>query len=135
MVLIPNAVRIGALRWFGASIGPGVLIRHRVRVASPSRLTIGADSWIGENVHLDNTGPISIGSNVVLSQSACLVSPKKPGRELVVEDGAWIALRAVVVGPATIGRRAVVGAAATVQTDVPAGKVIGSSEVVKVVTP
>lgn len=135
LVFVPNSVRIAALRLFGASIGPGVLIRHRVRVISPAALSIGANSWVGEDVHLDNAGRIAIGSNVVLSQSARLVAHAASGPGIVVEDGAWIALRATVVGPATIGRRAVVGAATTVQTDVPAGHVVSSSKAVKIVTP
>ncbi|WP_238421099.1 acetyltransferase [Gordonia sp. 'Campus'] len=122
LVFVPNSVRLAVFRVFGAQIGRGVLMRPRVRVTRPGRLVIGADSWIGEAVTLDNEGPIRIGADVVLSQSATLRAPASA--ELVVEDGAWIALRAIVTGPATIGRRAVVGAAAEVSGDVAAGTVV-----------
>ncbi|UCZ89431.1 acetyltransferase [Gordonia sp. WA4-43] len=128
-VFVPNSLRLAALRVFGAQIGRGVLMRPRVRVTSPARLAIGEDSWIGEGVTLDGSGSIRIGANVVLSQAAVLRCPADAHGELVVEDGAWIALRARVTGPVTIGRRAVVGAAAVVSRDVAPGTVVVSSAI------
>jgi putative colanic acid biosynthesis acetyltransferase WcaF len=108
-------------------------MRHRVRIKEPWNLRVGADSWIGEDVRVDNSGPTEIGANVVLSQSAQLACPSGGGTApLRVEDGAWIALRAEVLGPCTIGRRAVVGAAATVSSDVAEGQVVKSPNVVTV---
>ncbi|WP_257865661.1 acetyltransferase [Gordonia jinghuaiqii] len=98
-------------------------------VTWPGRLVIGADSWIGEAVTLDNAGPIRIGADVVVSQSATLRSPAGTG-ELVVDDGAWITLRATVTGPVTIGRGAVVGAAAEVRGDVAPRTVVVSTTVI-----
>lgn len=109
-------------------------MRHRVKIAVPAHLWIGADSWVGEGVEIDNRGPVTIGSNVVLSQSARLVS--STGRQAIeIEDGAWIALRAVVSGPVTVGRGAVVGAGAVADSDVPAGEVVVSLRVVKATAP
>ena len=129
-VFVPNSLRLAVLRVFGAQIGRGVLMRPRVRVTSPARLAIGEDSWIGEGVTLDGAGSIRIGANVVLSQAAVLRCPADARGELVVEDGAWIALRARVTGPVTIGRRAVVGAAAVVSRDVAPGTVVVSSVII-----
>jgi len=128
-VFVPNSLRLAVLRVFGAQIGRGVLMRPRVRVTSPARLAVGEDSWIGEGVTLDGAGSIRIGANVVLSQAAVLRCPADAHGELVVEDGAWIALRARVTGPVTIGRRAVVGAAAVVSRDVAPGTVVVSSAI------
>ncbi|KSU53931.1 acetyltransferase [Gordonia sp. SGD-V-85] len=128
-VFVPNSLRLAVLRVFGAQIGRGVLMRPRVRVTSPARLAIGEDSWIGEGVTLDGAGSIRIGANVVLSQAAVLRCPADAHGELVVEDGAWIALRARVTGPVTIGRRAVVGAAAVVSRDVAPATVVVSSAI------
>ena len=128
-VFVPNSLRLAVLRVFGAQIGRGVLMRPRVRVTSPARLAIGEDSWIGEGVTLDGAGSIRIGANVVLSQAAVLRCPADAHGELVVDDGAWIALRARVTGPVTIGRRAVVGAAAVVSRDVAPGTVVVSSAI------
>lgn len=128
-VFVPNSLRLAVLRVFGAQIGRGVLMRSRVRVTSPARLAIGEDSWIGEGVTLDGAGSIRIGANVVLSQAAVLRCPADAHGELVVDDGAWIALRARVTGPVTVGRRAVVGAAAVVARDVAPGTVVMSSAI------
>lgn len=77
-------------------------------------------------------GSITIGNNVVLSQSAVLVCPDSSAQPLCVENGAWIALRAWVIGPCVIGRRAVVGAAAVASSDVAAAHVVPSPNVIKV---
>jgi len=46
------------------------------------------------------------------------------GRDIVVEEGAWIAAHAIVLGPARIGRDAVVAAGAVVRGDVPSGAIV-----------
>ena len=46
------------LRIFGAKIGPGVLIRPSVRIVYPWKVTIGANSWIGDDVDLYSLGEI-----------------------------------------------------------------------------
>jgi hypothetical protein len=45
------------------------------------------------------------------------------GRDIVIGAGAWIASRAVVLGPCRIGADAVVAAGAVVNADVPAGAI------------
>jgi acetyltransferase-like isoleucine patch superfamily enzyme len=46
------------------------------------------------------------------------------GRDIVIETGAWIASRAVVLGPCRVGAHAVVAAGAVVTEDVPAGAIV-----------
>lgn len=41
------------------------------------------------------------------------------GGPVTIREGAWIATRAILVGPVTVGRHAVVGAGAVVVDDVP----------------
>ncbi len=45
------------------------------------------------------------------------------GRDIVIGAGAWIASRAIVLGPCRIGANAVVAAGAVVSADVPAGAI------------
>lgn len=45
------------------------------------------------------------------------------GRDILIGAGAWIASRAVVIGPCQIGANAVVAAGAVVSDDVPAGAI------------
>ena len=54
------------LRCFGAKIGNNVIIRPTVRITYPWRLSIGDNSWIGDNVELYTLGEISIGKNTLL---------------------------------------------------------------------
>jgi putative colanic acid biosynthesis acetyltransferase WcaF len=51
------------LRAFGALIGKRVLIKPGVRIKFPSRLEIGDNSWVGEDVWIDNLAPVQIGAN------------------------------------------------------------------------
>lgn len=126
----PSSLRVMILRIFGAEIGNGVIIRNRVRVHWPWKLTIGNDVWIGVDSWLLNLEPIHIGSDVCISQGAFLCtgshradSPtfEYDNAPITVRDGAWIAARATVLRGVTIGQRAVVGAGALVVQDVPAG--------------
>ena len=91
---------------FGAKIGEGVIIKPKVSVKYPWKLEIGANTWIGENVWIDNLDVVKIGSNCCLSQGALLLSGnhnyKKKSFDLLVrpitlEDGAWVGARAIVV--------------------------------------
>lgn len=60
------------LRAFGAKIGSGVVLKPGVRVKFPWRLTIGANSWIGERVWIDNLAEVRIGNDACISQGAYL---------------------------------------------------------------
>lgn len=123
----PAAVRVRVLRAFGANIAAGVLIRHRVRIHWPWKLTVGRDSWIGEGTWILNLEPVRIGSNVCVSQDVLLCTGSHDRRSstfefdnapIDIEDGAWIAARATVLRGVTIGQGAVVGATALVPADV-----------------
>src|SRR3984957_19993367 len=58
------------LRAFGARIGSGVRIRPGVEVTYPWKVSIGENSWIGDNVTLYSLGEINIGHNTVVSQNS-----------------------------------------------------------------
>src|SRR4051794_10127076 len=60
------------LRLFGAEIGRHVIIRPSVKIKYPWKLKIGDHSWVGDNASLYSLGPISIGSNAVVSQQSYL---------------------------------------------------------------
>lgn len=127
---LPPRIRPPLLRLFGARIGRDVLIRHRVRVLWPWKLVIGDDSWVGEGAWLLNLEPITIGSNVCLSQEVFLCTGSHrhasetfefDNAPIAVNDGAWVASQAIILRGATIGHGALVGARAIVAHDVPAG--------------
>lgn len=107
------------LRLFGAKIGTGVVIKPSVNIKYPWKLNVGANTWIGEHVWIDNLGQVTIGSNVCISQGALLLcgnhNYKKSSFDLLVgdiilEDGAWIGAKSVVTGKVVVGSHAILTA-------------------------
>ena len=133
----PARLRVALLRAFGAQVGEGVLVRHRVRVLWPWKLTVGDDCWIGEGAWLLNLEPIALGHDVCVSQEALLCTGSHDRRSpsfefdnapVTVGDGAWIGARATVLRGVTVGAGAVVGAAALVTRDVAPGATVLSAD-------
>lgn len=125
-VLPAYGLKARILRLFGAQIGQDVTIKPAVNIKYPWFLTIGDHCWIGEQVWLDCTSPLTIGNHVVISQGAYLCCGthdwEDPGMgsvttPIVVEDGAWIAAFARIGGNVTIGQEAMVAMGAVVFTD------------------
>lgn len=123
----PSALRVKLLRLFGASIGQRVLIRQGVRIHWPWKLNIADDVWIGVDAWLLNLEPITIGSNVCISQAALLCTGSHlsdsesfefDNAPIVINDGVWIAARSTVLRGVTIGTGAVIGATALVTRNV-----------------
>ncbi|MDI5969059.1 DapH/DapD/GlmU-related protein [Streptomyces sp. SL13] len=126
----PPRLRPPLLRAFGATVGRRVLIRHRVRVQWPWKLTVGDDVWIGEDAWLVNLEPITIGSDVCVSQGALLCTGSHQRRSptfefdnapIVLRPGSWVAARATVLRGVTVGEGAVVGAGAVAHRDLAPG--------------
>ncbi len=133
----PARLRVWILRRFGASVGPAVLIRHDVQIHWPWKLSIGEKSWIGAGAWVLNLEHVRIGRNVCISQGAMLCTGSHDRRSpsfefdnapITIEDGAWIAARAIVLRGVTIGRGATVGAGAVANRSLPNdGMLVASS--------
>ena len=130
---VPVRVRIAVLRAFGARIGEGVNFRSGVRVHWPWKLSIGANTWIGERVWILNLEPVTIGSDVCVSQGVFLCTGSHDRRSptfefdnapITLEDGSWVAARATILRGVTVGADALVGATALVTADVAAGATV-----------
>jgi putative colanic acid biosynthesis acetyltransferase WcaF len=101
----PYGLKRSLLKLFGAKVGEGLVIKTRVRIKNPWRLTIGAHCWIGESAWIDNLEDVKIGSNVSISQGAMLLTgnhdytrsdfPYRLGK-IELEDGVWIGAQSVV---------------------------------------
>lgn len=129
----PPRARAAILRLFGARIGSSTNIRHNVRIHWPWKLEIGDNTWVGEGAYLLNLEPITLGSDVCVSQQAFLCTGSHDPRSatfeydngpIAVEDGAWVAARATVLRGVRVGANAVVGAGALVVRDVPPGATV-----------
>ncbi len=114
------------------------------------RLSIGEGCFIGVKVTLALDGAITIGKNVAIGPEVLMhTATHKVGvaarrmdlnvivKPIVVEDGAWVAMRAVILPGVTIGRGAVVAAGAVVTKDVPPNALVGGSpaQVIKFLAP
>ncbi|RZM82516.1 hormogonium polysaccharide biosynthesis acetyltransferase HpsU [Leptolyngbya iicbica] len=127
-----HAPRRTLLRWFGAQVGQGVVIRPSARFHYPWKVTIGDYSWIGSGVEFYSLGEIHIGSHCVVSQNSYLCTGSHDPSDrafglqvapITVEDGAWIAAGCFVGPGVTIGANSIVGARSNVFGDLPPGQI------------
>jgi putative colanic acid biosynthesis acetyltransferase WcaF len=128
-----SALRARVLRAFGAEIGADVIIRPRVRIRFPWNLTVGDRCWLGEGVWISNRDRVVLGSDVVLSQETFVTTGSHDRRHMgvvtspvVVEDGAWVTTRCIVLRGVRVGRSAIVTPNTVVDRDVPPGAVYGA---------
>jgi putative colanic acid biosynthesis acetyltransferase WcaF len=101
----PSSFKVKLLRASGAKVGNGVVIKPDVNIKYPWFLEIGDHCWIGEGVWIDNLAKVTMGSNVVLSQGAYLLTGSHDYKketfdlmlgEIVLQDGVWIGAKATV---------------------------------------
>lgn len=106
------------LRLFGAQIGSGVIIKPHVKVKFPWRLTINDNSWVGENVWIDNLAEVKIGANTCVSQDTyfCTGSHNWNSRSfdlitkpISVGNSVWVSARSTIGPGVSIGNGAVLG--------------------------
>lgn len=123
----PNSFKVFLLRVFGAKVGKGIIIKPRVNIHLPWKLTIGNDVWIGEEVFILNFEPIIIGNNVCVSQRAFLCGgnhdyrvvsmPYKNGI-ITLKDGVWVGANVFVAPNVAIGEDSVITAGSVVTRSV-----------------
>jgi putative colanic acid biosynthesis acetyltransferase WcaF len=112
----PYRFKSALLRLFGARVGKGLVIKTKVRIKNPHRLTLGNHCWIGESVWIDNLEDVNIGDHVCLSQACLLLTgnhdytkssfPYRLGK-IKIEDGVWIGAQSVVCPGVTCSTHAI----------------------------
>ena len=134
------------LRGFG-HWGAARLLRQPVVSGPVSRVRVSETASLA-NVLINTAGGcVDIGDYVFFGHDVLLltgthdftvkgpnrqVPRKKPDRGIVIENGAWIASRSVIIGPCRIGANAVIGCGCVVDFDVAADTVVRvRQEVVK----
>ncbi len=112
-----SGVHQGCYLWF---YGPGHL--------AGSRSSIGANTRINRDCCLDVRGPLVIGDNVSISPEVVIITTQHRWREagfelesrpVVIEDHAWVGIRATVLPGTHVGRGAVVAAGSVASGDIP----------------
>ncbi len=116
--IIMSSLKIRLLKFFGAKLGKGVVIKPAVNIKYPWKLQVGDYSWIGEKVWIDNLSEVVIGANVTLSQGSLLLTGSHDHTRvsfdfisypILLEDGVWIGARAVVFGGVTCRSHSILG--------------------------
>ncbi len=124
MLPFSSSFKVKVLKFFGAKVGSGVVIKPDVNIKYPWFLEIGDHVWIGEGVWIDNLAKVTIGSHVSLSQDAYLLTGSHDYKketfdlilgEIVLEEGVWIGAKATVCPGVTCKSHSVlsVGSVAT----------------------
>ena len=129
-------IRCTVLRWFGAKIGKGVLIRPTARFTYPWKVEIGDYSWIGDDVVFYSLDRIQVGSHCVISQKTYLCTGSHDMSDpafglmtagIAIGNGAWIATDCFVAPGVQIGANALIGARSSVFSSMPEQQVCWGS--------
>ncbi len=120
---IPSFVKVAALRSFGAKVGRGVVIRSRVNITFPWKVTIGDHVWIGDEVLILSLDHVTIASHVCISQRAFLCTGSHRFKSenfdlvtkpIVIGEGCWIASNVFIGAGVTLGKGTLCSAGAVV---------------------
>ncbi len=115
--------------------GKGCVCHWNVDLKNPQNITLGNNVVIGTNVVLGAASPITLGDDVRISRDVMIETaglnfqdnqPPYPhiSKPIVVERGAWIGARAIILGGVIIGENAVIASGALVNKDVPANVIV-----------
>jgi len=136
-----SVIKVYVLRVFGAKIGRGVVIKPCVNIKYPWNLEIGDNTWIGEDVWIDNLVPVRIGSNVCISQGGLLLcgnhNYKKSAfdlmvGEIILEDGVWIGAKSTVGPGVTCHSHSVLSVGSVATSDMEAYSIHQGNPAIKV---
>lgn len=131
-VIPSSGLRVGLLRWFGASLGEGVVIKPGVRIKYPWRLRAGNSCWLGEDCWIDNLAAVELGDDVCISQGAYLCTGNHDWSDprfgliagtIKLGNGAWVGARALLAPGVSLGDSAVAAAGSVVTKSIPAGEI------------
>lgn len=126
------------LRGFG-QVGAARVLGRPVVSGPISRIRVSETAGLNNVLMNTNGGFVDIGDYVFFGHDVLLltgthdftatgrdrqVASTKLDRNIVIEKGAWIASRCVIIGPCRIGANAVIGCGCVVDFDVPADTVV-----------
>ena len=138
---VPSSAKCAVLRFFGARVGRGVVIKPRVNIHLPWKLVIGDFTWLGEEVFILNFEQVTMGAHCCVSQRVFLCTGNHDygqvdfpyrNRPITVEDGAWVGAQSFVGPGVTISAEAVIMAGSVVTRNQPAAMVCGGNPCVPI---
>ena len=128
----PQSLKRFILRVFGANVGEGVVVKPRVNIHFPWKLSIGDHAWIGEECFILNFEPVSIGAHACLSQRSFLCGGNHDFRSqnfeyknkpITIGAGAWIGAQTFIAPGVDVGTETVVASGSVVTKSLPSNKV------------
>lgn len=132
----PYSLKCRLLRFFGARIGHGVVIKPRVNIHFPWKLEIGDHAWIGEEALILNFEKVKLGNHVCLSQRVFLCGgnhdyrdPTMPYKNgpITLMDGCWIGACSFIGPHVTVGKDTVVIVGSVITSDLSENLVYGKN--------
>ncbi|WP_458628886.1 WcaF family extracellular polysaccharide biosynthesis acetyltransferase [Winogradskyella sp. PC D3.3] len=138
---ISSGLKIFWLKRFGATIGEGVVIKPKVTIKYPWKLSIGNHCWIGEGVWIDNLDQVTLEDHVCVSQGALLLcgnhNYKTPSFDLFVlpihlKEGSWVGAKCSVAPGVTLESHAVLSMGSVATTNLEAYSIYSGNPAVKI---
>ena len=132
----PSSVKSFILGSFGATVGYKIIIKPRVNIHFPWKLSLGDFVWIGERVEIYNFESVRIGSNCCVSQDVFLCAADHDFRDpffsyrnapICIGNGVWLQARVFVCPGALIGNESVITACSLVKGALPGNQVCSGS--------
>ncbi|REE27439.1 putative colanic acid biosynthesis acetyltransferase WcaF [Winogradskyella pacifica] len=140
---ISSGLKLFWLKRFGATIGEGVVIKPKVTIKYPWKLSIGNHCWIGEGVWIDNLDQVTLGDHVCISQGALLLcgnhNYKTSSFDLFVapihlKDGSWVGAKCSVAPGVIFESHAILSMGSMATTNLEAYSIYSGNPAVKVKT-
>lgn len=128
-----HSVRKTFYRMAGIRIGKGSTVHTKASFYDPRNITIGDDTIIGEGTVLDGRASLTIGNHVDIASEVMIYNSQHDiesidfaavDKPVVIEDYVFVGPRAIILPGVTVGRGAIIAAAAVVTRDVPPHAVV-----------
>lgn len=122
------------LRALVKSVGRKSSCHWTAEIKYGENIVIGYHTAIGPYTCIGAKSPVTIGSYVRISRGVVIetagldLSQPAPyphiSKEIIIEDGVWIASNAIILGGVTIGSNSIIGAGSTVSKSVPPNSIM-----------
>lgn len=132
----PSGLKVKLLTLFGASIGKGVVIKPRVNIHFPWRLSIGNHSWLGEEVFILNLESVKIGSHSCISQRAFLCTGNHDYRDprfsyrnkpISIGSGVWVGANVFICPGIEMSDDSIATAGSVITKSVPENTIVSGN--------
>ena len=106
-----SKIKIFILKLFGANIGNGVIINSKINIKYPWKLSVGDNSWLGNDVWIDNTEEVVIENDCCISQGVYIVTGNHDfkkvtfdyyGKKVKIESNSWVGAKSIICPGANI---------------------------------